>query len=66
MIDTCQGMYYLHSQPQPIIHRDLKSFNLLIDYSWTTKVSDFGSSRIKKQTETMTQVGTPQWSNILV
>lgn len=39
MRDTCQGMNFLHSQPQPIIHRDLKSFNLLVDSYWAVKVS---------------------------
>lgn len=30
-LDTAKGMHYLHSFSVPILHRDLKSLNLLID-----------------------------------
>jgi serine/threonine protein kinase len=32
-------MLYLHNRPAPIIHRDLKSPNLLVDASWRVKAS---------------------------
>eukprot|EP01125_Pyxidicula_operculata_P022466 TRINITY_DN91_c2_g1_i2.p1 TRINITY_DN91_c2_g1~~TRINITY_DN91_c2_g1_i2.p1 ORF type:complete len:849 (-),score=203.77 TRINITY_DN91_c2_g1_i2:474-3020(-) len=64
-IDTCKGMAYLHGAR--IIHRDLKSHNLLVDQSWTVKVGDFGLSRVIEETSTvtnrtMTACGTPQWT----
>lgn len=33
-----RGMNYLHHCNPPIIHRDLKSSNLLVDKNWTVKV----------------------------
>lgn len=30
-LDTARGMNYLHERPTPILHRDLKSLNLLLD-----------------------------------
>lgn len=48
MINMClgisQGMNYLHCLEKPIIHRDLKSYNILIDQSFGVKVADFGLS----------------------
>lgn len=38
MLDVATGMQYLHSQNPVIIHRDLKSLNVLIDENWVTKV----------------------------
>ncbi|PRW33836.1 Serine threonine- kinase CTR1 [Chlorella sorokiniana] len=43
--DAAAGMLYLHTRtPSPVVHRDLKSPNLLVDASWT--VTDFGIARI--------------------
>ncbi|OQS05660.1 kinase [Thraustotheca clavata] len=62
-IDAVQGMLYLHSQEPPVIHRDLKSVNLLCSATFGCKVSDFGlSRRYKKDLDAiMTIVGTPFW-----
>ena len=59
---AARGMAYLHSGNPPILHRDLKSANLLLDESYTTKVCDFGLSRLKAQSRSMTaNCGTVQW-----
>ncbi|XP_042438610.1 RGS domain-containing serine/threonine-protein kinase A-like [Zingiber officinale] len=62
-LDIARGMNYLHHSNPPIIHRDLKSSNLLVDKNWTVKVGDFGLSRLKHETylTTKTGKGTPQW-----
>lgn len=59
---AARGMTYLHSGNPPVLHRDLKSANLLLDDSYTAKVADFGLSRLKAQNRSMTgNCGTVQW-----
>jgi serine/threonine protein kinase len=56
-IDIARGMNYLHNSSPPIVHRDLKSSNLLVDKNWTVKVADFGLSRLKLETFLTTKTG---------
>uniref|UniRef100_M0ZTM4 non-specific serine/threonine protein kinase n=1 Tax=Solanum tuberosum TaxID=4113 RepID=M0ZTM4_SOLTU len=62
-LDVARGMCYLHRRNPPIVHRDLKSSNLLVDKSWTVKVGDFGLSKLKHATFLTANSGrgTPQW-----
>jgi len=44
--DMAEGIAVLHNHVPPIIHRDLKSLNLLVTKNWKCKVCDFGLSRL--------------------
>lgn len=61
-LDTAQGMAYLHSLTPTMIHRDLKTTNLLVDRGMNVKICDFGMSRLQDADKVMTAVGTVQFA----
>jgi serine/threonine protein kinase len=62
-LDIAEGMSFLHSSQ--VLHRDLKSANVLLDQSGRAKISDFGLSTWKDSTVTQTVgvMGTLAWTD---
>ncbi|XAR64047.1 Non-specific serine/threonine protein kinase [Bertholletia excelsa] len=46
-LGTAKGLAYLHEGLEPkVVHRDIKSSNILLDRQWNPKVSDFGLAKL--------------------
>lgn len=47
--DILLGVKFLHSQKPPVIHRDIKSLNVLLTENWVAKITDFGLAEVKQE-----------------
>ena len=62
-IDLCDVLQYLHShQPEPIIFRDMKPANIMIDSLGKVRLIDFGIAKIFVSGLPQTMIGTEGYS----
>jgi len=61
--DVIEGMTWLHNSKPPIIHRDIKPNNLLVDENYNVKICDFGLSAYNPLgvLKSQSTPGTPLW-----
>ncbi|KAG1703573.1 hypothetical protein DVH05_007517 [Phytophthora capsici] len=60
-MDIANGLAYLHSMEPSILHRDLKSRNILLTSQLNAKLTDFGVSRERSDDLMTNAVGTSLW-----
>lgn len=56
-----KGLDYLHTQNPPIVHRDVKGANILVDLNFSIKLADFGCSKRSDVTKSFTTIGSIPW-----
>ena len=69
VLGAAKGLAHMHSMPTPVVHRDVKSGNIMIVSDENArrkvgKIADCGESRRVDLDSTMTQTGSPLWAAV--
>ncbi|CAO1629964.1 unnamed protein product [Sympodiomycopsis kandeliae] len=64
LLETARGLEYLHMHS--IVHRDVKSSNVLVTRNRSCKINDFGLARVKRsqRSKMKSVVGTVNWQAV--
>lgn len=49
-LQVCEGVDFLHGRSPPVVHRDLKSLNIVLDRIYNAKICDFGLTQSMEKT----------------
>lgn len=61
MRGVLEGLNYLHTRSPPVVHRDIKSSNVLVGQDFCLKLADFGCSTCDDITTSFSTVGSVLW-----
>ncbi|KAG2838573.1 hypothetical protein PC116_g8298 [Phytophthora cactorum] len=61
-IGIARALAYLHSQPTPVAHRDLRASNVLLTETMRPKLTGFDSSCLDEHSHRCHVAGAPYWS----
>lgn len=58
---SLDGLHYLHTHNPPVVHRDIKGANILVDLKFKVMLADFGCSKRNTDTKSFTTIGSIPW-----